>query len=158
MALGTLEFPNAQSYLSFASNDPPLSAINSTSSGTGITTPLSTLVAVAGKTTSKKRSPTSKSYPYLHFHESKQETNNGIHQTVSYNHLSEQKTPQRQIYSPFIQQPGGTFDPKSIDFSALQLPNTPPKTSRNKKNLHKTTSSSPLSLASSSIVQTQLQQ
>ena len=155
VSVGTLEFPNAQSYLSFASTDPPLSAINPTNSG--ITTPLSTLVAVAGKTSNKKRSPTPKNFPYLHFHEPKQETNNGIHQTGSYSHINEPKTPQRQIYTPFIQQPGGTFDPKSIDFSALQLPNTPPKTSRNKKNLHKTTSSSsPLSFASPSIVHTQI--
>lgn len=157
VTVGTLEFPNAQSYLTFASTDPPLSAINPTNSG--ITTPLSTLVAVAGKTSNKKRSPTTKNFPYLHFHEAKQETNTGIHQSGSYNQMNDPKTPQRQIYSPFIQQPGGTFDPKSIDFSALQLPNTPPKSSRNKKNLLKTTSSSsPMSLASASIVHTQMHQ
>ena len=156
--IGTLDFPNAQSYLSFASTDPPFSGINATK--TGITTPLSTLVAAAGKTTTnkKKSSPTSKNFPYLQAHESKQQQDNlntgqntgsSIHHGVG---PGESKTPQRPIFSPFIQQPGGTFDPKSIDFSALQLPNTPPKTSRNKKhNLHKATSSasSLSSLASS---------
>ena len=122
-------------------------------------TPLSTLVAAAGKTTTnkKKSSPTSKNFPYLQAHESKQQqelnagqnTGSSIHHSLG---AGESKTPQRPIFSPFIQQPGGTFDPKAIDFSALQLPNTPPKTSRNKKhNLHKATSSasSLSSLASS---------
>ena len=152
--IGTLDFPNAQSYLSFASIDPSISATK-----TGITTPLSTLVAAAGKTTTnkKKSSPTSKNFPYLQAHESKQQQElNAGHNTGSSIHHSvgagESKTSQRPIFSPFIQQPGGTFDPKAIDFSALQLPNTPPKTSRNKKhNLHKATSSasSLSSLASS---------
>ena len=155
--IGTLDFPNAQSYLSFAGTDSSFSGINATK--TGITTPLSTLVAAAGKTTTnkKKSSPTSKNFPYLQAHESKQQqeinagqnTGSSIHQSVG---AGESKTPQRPIFSPFIQQPGGTFDPKAIDFSALQLPNTPPKTSRNKKhNLHKATSSasSLSSLASS---------
>jgi hypothetical protein len=150
--IGTLEFPNAQSYLSFASNDPPLNSINPTNSG--LTTPLSTLVTVAGKTNSKKKNTTSKNFSYLQLQEAKQEP--GIQQSSSYNHMNESKTPQRQLFSPFIQQPGGTFDPKSIDFSALQLPNTPPKTARNKKNLHKSTSSTPMSLTSSAFVHTHM--
>ena len=74
--IGTLDFPNAQSYLSFASTDPSFSGINATK--TGITTPLSTLVAAAGKTTThkKKSSPTSKNFPYLQAHESKQQQDN----------------------------------------------------------------------------------
>ena len=94
----------------------------------------------------------------LQAHESKQQQdslNTGQNTGSSIQHsvgAGESKTPQRPIFSPFIQQPGGTFDPKAIDFSALQLPNTPPKTPRNKKNnLHKATSSasSLSSLASS---------
>ena len=146
LVIGTLEFPNAQSYLSFASTDPPLSAINPANSG--ITAPLSKLVAASVKTTQKKKSPTSKNFPYLQMPEMKHEI---IQPSGSYNSMSEPKHPQRQMFSPFIQQPGGTFDPKSIDFSTLQLPNTPPKTSRNKKLLHKVTSSTPMSRTSSSL-------
>ena len=113
LVIGTLEFPNAQSYLSFASNDPPLNSINPTNSG--ITTPLSTLVAVAGKTTSKKKSPTSKNFPYLQLQEAKQEP--GIQQSGSYNHMNESKSAQRQLFSPLaygMDETPGSFANSSV--------------------------------------------
>ena len=133
--IGSMEYTNPQSYLSFASTDPPLNTINPTNSG--ITTPLSTLVAAAGKT-NKKKSPTIKNFPYLQMPESKHESSVMQHSPGVYNFVNDPpKAPPKPLFSQFIQQPGGQFDPKSIDFSALQLPNTPPKTSRNKKNIHK---------------------
>ena len=147
-----MEYTNPQNYLSFASTDPPLNAMNPRNEHSGITTPLSTLVGAARKEKHNKKSPTCKNFPYLRMQEGKQDNSqpSGV-----YSLLNESKIPQRPLFSQFLQQPGGQFDPKSIDFSALQLPNTPPKTSRNKKNLHKTTSSTPMSLTSSVIAHNQ---
>ena len=159
-----MDFASAQNFLFGNNSDTGINVINPSNSGIGITTPLSTLVAAANKPNNKKKSPPAfKCSTYPQMQEVKTEPNvivESARPSGGYSFLKDTKPPSKPFFSPFIHQSGSgkQFDPKSIDFSALQLPNTPPKTSRNKKTFGKPTSSSMCGMASSTMVSNQQRQ
>ena len=148
-----MEFPpngTHQNILSFANQgEMSVGNVSNNPTNSGISTPLSTLVAAAGKSNIKKRNGTMLKR-FASVKEVKQEPGLNLQHNMHNFQKEPNPMPKPQLIQ-LIQQSGGQFDPKSIDFSALQLPNTPPKTSRHKKSFTKSTSSIVMTCGTSTI-------